>query len=385
MTAGSRARTAPFLAVLAAIGLADAITASYLVLFAADELGLSALQVGIATSVLTLSGIVLGVLAARRVDRAPSRLPLAVGLAVAAVGFGAFTVVRGFVPLLVVCVLAGAINVGFPQVFALEHLSRSQEGVGATAVLRGTWSVSWAVGPVIAGAVVLASGYGPLFGAAAVLLLAAAVAVRALPPPVRAEAQPAPATTAARPGVVLPVAAVVLFHTAMFIGSFVLPLQLTRLLHASSGWVGVVFGVCAGIEVLVSIALASFGRRLPAAVGLVGAAAAFVLYFVGMGLAPGPGWVVALQLLRGLGIAAMGILGIELLQRRLAPAVAGATALFANALAAGALVSGVAAGVLVDTVGIRPALIVCAALAALAVGCLVVDASRRATAPAGIS
>jgi SET family sugar efflux transporter-like MFS transporter len=371
------ARAVPFVAVLMAIGLADAITASYLVLFAADELRLDPVQVGVATSLLTLSGIVAGVVAARLVDRRGTRVPLAVGLSAAALGFAGFTVVRGFVPLLVVCVLAGAVNTGFPQVFALERLSRRGETAGATALLRGAWSIAWAVGPVLASAVELTLGYPALFAVGAALLALAALGVRVLPRPEAPASLGTDPTPRAGSSVALPVAAVVLFHTAMFIGSFVLPLQITRVLGASSGWVGAVFGVCAAIEVVVALALSAAAGRIRPTIGLAAAAGAFVLYFVGMRAAPDVGWVVALQLLRGIGIAAMGILGIELLQRLLAPRVAAATALFANAIAVGALVSGVAAGVLVQVVGVRAALVVCAGLAGLAVLCVLADAGLR--------
>jgi MFS transporter, SET family, sugar efflux transporter len=371
------ARTVPFVAVLMAIGFADAITGSYLVLFAADELRLDPVQIGVATSVFTLGGIVSAALAGRWVDRRRTRVPLAAGLAVAALGFGAFTVVRGFLPLLVVCVLAGAINVGFPQVFALEHMSRDVEAAGAVAVLRGGWSIAWAIGPVAASGLVLLLGYDALFGVAAVLLLAGALGARALPRPVGAPGSAALAAPHRWSAVVLPIAAVALFHTAMFVGSFVLPLLVTRDLHASEAWVGVIFGLCAAVEVVVAVVLSLVAGRITPAVGLAGAAGAFVVYFAGMWGAPDLGWVLVLQLLRGLAIAAMGILGIELLQRLLAPHVAAATALFANALAVGSLISGVAAGLLVQLVGLRATLGVCAALAGLAVVCVLLDLAIR--------
>lgn len=373
----TRARSAPFFGVLAAVGSADAITASYLVLFASDRLRLDPVEVGVATSVFTLSGIGCGVVAARLVDRSPSRRPLVVGLLVGAAGFAAFPLVRGFLPLLAACAFAGAINIGFPQVLALERMSRGTASAGGTALLRGTWSTAWAVGPVLAGAVVLTAGYPALFAAAAVLLGAAALGVRAFPRPTasarREDAGPPPS----RSTVLVPAAAVLLFHAAMFVGSFVLPLQITRDLHASSGWVGVVFGVCAAVEVGVSLLIAAVGARLPSTGGLIAAAGAFVLYFAGMALAPDVGWVLGLQLLRGFAIAAMGILGIDLLQRLLAPHLASATALFANALAVGSLVAGVIGGVLAQGIGLRPTLAVCGGLAALATGCLAVDALRR--------
>ena len=379
------ARTLPFLVVLVAIGLADAVTASYLVLFAADELRLDPIEVGVATSVFTLSGILLGVVAGRWVDRLRTRRPLMLGLVLASAGFAGFTFVRGFVPLLVVCVLAGSINLGFPQIFALEHMSRSGESASATAFLRGGWSVAWALGPVLAGGVVLAFGYSFLFGGAAVLLVVAAIGVRWLPRPAGIAHRDAAEGARPRSAVALPLAAVLLFHAAMFIGSFVLPLLVTRELSASSGWVGVVFGACAAVEVLVSLGLASAAGRFPPEAGLLGAAAAFVLYFAGLWIAPDLPWVLGLQLLRGFAIAMMGILGIELLQRLLAPRIASATALFANALAAGSLVAGVTAGVLVQAVGLRSTVAVCGGIAGLAVLCLLLDIGlrRRPATPTG--
>jgi SET family sugar efflux transporter-like MFS transporter len=94
--------------------------------------------------------------------------------------------------------------------------------------------------------------------------------------------------------------------------------------------------------------------------------------------------LVGTQLARGIALASTGTLGITYVQD-LAPHAPGrATTLFANTLTIGSLVSGLLAGATIQALGVRPALLVCAGLAAA--GCALLTAARpRRPANAGMS
>jgi SET family sugar efflux transporter-like MFS transporter len=77
-------------------------------------------------------------------------------------------------------------------------------------------------------------------------------------------------------------------------------------------------------------------------------------------------WLLVAQVPRGVAIALVGAVGIRYFQEAFAPFTARATTLFSNAITVGLLLSGVLAGVAVETVGYRAALLACAGTALLA-------------------
>jgi SET family sugar efflux transporter-like MFS transporter len=167
------------------------------------------------------------------------------------------------------------------------------------------------------GALVLSrGGYSWLMWTAAAVFLASALTVLVVPRPGSvAVAHSSPGGTP-----VLLTVSVTLFFTATFAGGLALPLFLTRALHQQPASVGVLFSVCAAVEVV-----------------------AF----------------------RGVGIAIVGAAGIRYFQDLLAPATGRATTLFANASTAGLLASGILSGVAVEQLGYRTTFFRCGVAAAL--------------------
>ncbi|WP_284254782.1 MFS transporter [Pseudolysinimonas kribbensis] len=387
------ARLAPFVGLLVVLGLADSVTASFLVLYFTSGLGLSSIETGVATSASTLSGIALTLLAGRIVDRRVSRVPLVVALLIAAAGFIALAAASGFVPVLLGVLLAGASAVGFPQVFALERASATSPGSGmATGALRAGWSLAWALGPLAASVIVAAVGYRWLFIVGGILLGVGAlvtVGLRLRRPSAAQNPDARPAVGGAasgasirRPGTRLTIAAVAVFHLAMFVGSFALPLLLTGPAHADPVWVGVTFGVCAAVEVPAAFLGSRLIRNRGTSWILVACSLLFTLYFVVLAATPSIGVIVAAQLLRGVALAVTGVAGIEALRELMAPRVAAAAAAFANALAVGSLLAGIGAGTAVQLTGPRVTTAVAGGLTVVAAALLVGAARRRRRAAA---
>jgi SET family sugar efflux transporter-like MFS transporter len=363
------------------LGLADAMAGSYFVLFAVGAVGVTPAQAGVLTTLTGAAGIAVSSWWGRRYDRRPARRYAVLSCVLGAVGYALVATTPSFAALVALSVtLLAALGAAFPQLFAAAKGDGSTGG-RSVAALRSVWSLAWAVGPLVGAALVTWRGYGALFTTAALALLAAAgSAATTRRPDVGSTARPVAAASLVAPHGrtfwVSAVGCVVLFHAAMFSGSVVLPLFLTAELDEPAASVGLMFSVCAAVEVVVALVLARLPERVPARALLLGGFATMVVFFAVVAAAPGLGWVLAAQVPRGIAIAVVGAVGIRYFQEMFAPWTARATTLFANAVTVGMLVSGVLAGVAVQALGYRPALLVCLVLAAGATG-MFLTASRR--------
>lgn len=378
------------------LGIADAMVGSYAVLFAADEVGLGPVQVGLVMSAPAVGAIVVSSSLGRRFDRHPTRRYAALVALAGALGLALMAVTRSFVGLVLLsATLLGALGAAFPQLFALARVVLGDGAAGrrSAPLLRSVWSLAWAVGPLVGAFVLSRSGYPAVLVAAAAALVVTAGLTVAVPRPASAPRAGSDAGDGVpdegpprigRPALALLVASVTAFFTAMYAGSVALPLFVTRALGEPSSSVGLLFSACAAVEVVAALALAA----LPAAVSqrglIVGGMLAFVGYFGLTLVARGMPLLIAGQAARGVAIAVVGAAGIRFFQEALAPATGRATTLFANATTAGSLVAGVLAGLAVRFVGYRGALALCGGLALLATALFVTGSSpRRGPSPDG--
>jgi SET family sugar efflux transporter-like MFS transporter len=363
---------------------------SYAVLFAADEVGLSPVQVGVFVSAPAVGGILVSSLLGRRFDRRPTRRYAALVAVGGALGLSAMAVSRSFVVLVVVALtLMGPLSAAFPQLFTLARfvLGDGAAGRRSAPLLRSGWSLAWAVGPLLGAAVLARSGYPPLLLAAAATLLLTAVLTLTVPRPRTAAANAEhdePSSTAQTPSarmgrlpLALLVAGVAAFFTSMYAGSVALPLFVTRALHQPDSSVGALYSACAAVEVVAALALAALPPWVSQRALITGGMVAFILYFGLTVIAGGMPLLLAGQVARGIGIAVVGAAGIRFFQEALAPETGRATTLFSNASTAGSLVAGVLAGAAVRAVGYTSALALCGALAVLATVLFVAGSSPR--------
>lgn len=365
------------------LGIADSMIGPYLVLFGADEARLSALQVGVFMSVIAVSGLAVSAWLGRRYDRSASRAPAFIALAAPAVGYLALTTTTSFAMLLLIAAaFLGAGMAAFPQLFTLArtHLNLSAGGSArrGTPALRSVWSLAWAIGPMVGGAVLVWQGYRGLMALTALAFALVAVpllllgATPAAPP--RAAAADAAATRLTRP-MLLTAASFTLFHTAMLSGSVVLPLYLTRTLERPNGDVGLLFSVCALVEVPAALSLTLLPARVRKQWVILLGMVLFVAYFLLVAASSSMPPLIGTQVARGVAIAVVGALGITYVQDLLPRAPGRATALFANTLTTGSLISGILAGATAQALGYRAALLLCGVLSA--VGCVLLASARQ--------
>jgi SET family sugar efflux transporter-like MFS transporter len=384
----------PFLSLAAAIlllGIADSMWGSYVVLFAADEAHLGPFQIGVLASATAIGGIAVAWVLGRRFDRRPARRYTIIVTVGCAVAFTILTVTTAFpVFLLLAFTLLGGVGAAFPQLFSLARsvLGDGPAGHRAAPLLRSVWSLAWAVGPLL-GAVVLAhGGYAVLLWSAAAALLLTAAATLLVPKP---QARPASSADGEEAGgtppawaVVLLTASVTLFFTAMYAGSVALPLFVTRALDRPASSVGILYSVCAAVEVAAALGLAAVPARVGQRLVILGGMLSFVVYFALTVMADGMALLLVGQVFRGVGIAVVGAAGIRFFQELLAPATGRATTLFANASTAGLLVAGVLAGSSVGAFGYVPTLALCGVAAVAGAVAFGVGSAARPRTGAGV-
>jgi MFS transporter, SET family, sugar efflux transporter len=122
-------------------------------------------------------------------------------------------------------------------------------------MLRALWSAAWAIGPALGAIAIAAWGFSGVFLTTALCGVVASIIV------VLARVRVPNRTAISRARLIpdrqslrtvgLAASSFTLFHTAMFMGSIALPIVVTRDLGGTKSDVGLIFSVCALLEVLV--------------------------------------------------------------------------------------------------------------------------------------
>jgi SET family sugar efflux transporter-like MFS transporter len=156
-----------------------------------------------------------------------------------------------------------------------------------------------------------------------------------------------------------------LFHMAMFMGSIALPVVATHELGGTKADVGLMFSLCALLEVPVMFA---FVLR-PSAAGSYGWISAgflaFIAYFLVIAWGQSVSVLLAAQLLRAIAIGLIAYQGISYMQALMPNQAGAAAALFANTANAGFLFASLSAGGWAQFFGYRSMFLVCAVLSVL--------------------
>jgi SET family sugar efflux transporter-like MFS transporter len=233
--------------------------------------------------------------------------------------------------------------------------------------MRASFSLAWAIGPMIGAILVATTGFRGAFLASAasgVTALATLALVRAKPIPADAvhvkRAKPANGGLA----IMLAFAALALFYTAMFLGSIALPIVLTTSLSGTESDVGITMSLCAALEIVVMGALIWRPLQRGERAAIVAGFAAFIVYFIALTLARSVGAVFWAQIPRAIGIALVTYLGISFLQSLLPHRAGAAAALFSNSGQLGSVLAALGTGGLAKAFGYESIFIVCAILSA---------------------
>jgi len=373
----------PALAAILAATLAEAVAGSYMALLAVEKIGMSPLELSAFLTLSAISGIAVTTLFGHMHDRKPILWPLMVAMGAKILGLALCAALTQTWMLIAVGVaLFGPSSASFALMFAMAkgYLDR----VGGETVSRGmaalrmTSSLSWAIGPAIgAGLVAGWSFTGVYVGASLLAALALGVVLASRVKVVPADTSERQKITldvvrAAAPAVI----AMTAFHTVMFMGSNAMSIVVVRELGSETD-VGLLFSLCAAIEVLV---MGLFVVRPMARVSvplLVFGFALFAAYFLMALLWPTLLSLYLGQIPRAAAIGILSVIGMAYLQQLLPGRAGVASALFGNTMSAGALLSGLGTGIFAEAFGYWAVFGVCAVLSLVGGAVLFVPAKKR--------
>jgi SET family sugar efflux transporter-like MFS transporter len=371
------------------LGVADSMVGSYFVLFVTEVVHLTPVQTGVFVSVHGAGGIMIAWLAGRGFDRRPSRWYAAASMVCGGIALWLMTVIRSYAWLMLLAVtLLAALAAAFPQLFALARqlVGDAPESGRSVPLLRSVWSLAWAAGPLIGAAVLTTAGYAAILRSAAVVLVVAAVWVLIAVPrpgPHRPPGPPGgePVPRVPRASTILLTTGIALFFTATFAASVAMPLFVTRELGQDDQAVGLLFSVCAAVEVVAALLLAAVPAHISQRLVILTGMGGFVFFFALTVLARDMGLLVAGQVVRGIAIAVVGAAGIRLFQDVMAPATGRATTLFANATTAGMVLAGIVGGAAVALLGYTGTLLLCGAVTVAATVAFALGTATRSGGP----
>lgn len=373
----------PALAAILAATLAEAVAGSYMALLAVEKIGMSPLELSAFLTLSAISGIAVTTLFGHMHDRKPILWPLMVAMGAKILGLALCAALTQTWMLIAVGVaLFGPSSASFALMFAMAkgYLDR----VGGETVSRGmaalrmTSSLSWAIGPAIgAGLVAGWSFTGVYVGASLLAALALGVVLASRVKVVPADTSERQKITldvvrAAAPAVI----AMTAFHTVMFMGSNAMSIVVVRELGSETD-VGLLFSLCAAIEVLV---MGLFVVRPMARVSvplLVFGFALFAAYFLMALLWPTLLSLYLGQIPRAAAIGILSVVGMAYVQQLLPGRAGVASALFGNTMSAGALLSGLGTGIFAEAFGYWAVFGVCAVLSLVGGAVLFVPAKKR--------
>ena len=354
------------------VGLADAISLPYIVLFLVDKAALSPLSLSAVLTARAVSSIAFSSLFGAWIDRRATLKPLILALAGSAIGYGLLGFTTSFLALVAIAALPIAIGAAaFSQSVALVKrcFDRSSPRTvnRAIGVLRASWSLAWAFGPVLGAVIVSVAGFRGAFLASGVSALGAFAALafartKALS---RDAAHPArPAETSGGPTIALAFAALTLFYTAMFLSQFAFPIVLTTSLGGATSDVGIAMSLCAALEIVVMGAIIWRPLKRGERMAIVAGFAAFVICCLTLAFAHSVDAVFWAQVPRAVAIGLVTFLGISFLQSLMPHRAGAAAALFSNAGQLGSVLAALGVGALAKAFGFTAIFLVGAGLSA---------------------
>ena len=236
-------------------------------------------------------------------------------------------------------------------------------------MMRATWSIAWAVGPALGALMIGFFDFRGVFLTAAMFVVLATVIVALArvdaftsAPDTGLELKPRSGTLRQSGFAAL---SLTLFHMAMFFGSIALPIVATHELGGTKSDVGLIFSVCALLEVPVMFAFvlrpSVAGNRRWISTGFL----AFFLYFLTITWGSSVAILLVAQVLRAVAIGLISYQGISYMQALMPDRAGSAATLFSNTANAGFLFASLTAGGWAQAFGYRSMFLVCAVLSVL--------------------
>ena len=348
-----------FLIVAFLTGIAGALQTPTLSLFLTNEVHVRPAMVGFFFTGSAVIGILVSQFLAGRSDRQGDRKQLIVFCCLLGVlACLLFAWNRNYFILLFVGVFLSSFgSTANPQMFALarEHADKTgREAVMFSSILRAQVSLAWVIGPPLAYALAMGFGFTVMYLCAAIAFVVCGAMVWLFLPSMRKEKQKlaaaghleAPRTHRRDALLLFSVCTLMWGINSLYIIN--MPLYIINELHLSEKLAGLMMGTAAGLEIPTMLIAGYYARRFGKRFLMRLAAAAGILFYVGMLLVHTPALLLALQALNAIFIGILAGIGMLYFQDLMPGQAGAATTLYTNTTRVGWIIAGSLAGVVAE-------------------------------------
>ena len=371
--------SAAFLIVAFFTGIAGALQTPTLSLFLTNEVHVRPAMVGFFFTGSAIIGILVSQFLAGRSDRKGDRKSLIVFCCLLGVmACVLFAWNRNYFILLFVGVFLSSFgSTANPQLFALarEHADHTgREAVMFSSVLRAQVSLAWVIGPPLAYALAMGFGFTVMYLSAAVAFVACGALVWFFLPSMRKEPKVATGVLEAprrnrRDALLLFVICTLMWGTnSLYIIN--MPLFIIDELHLPEKLAGIMMGTAAGLEIPTMLIAGYYAKRFGKRFLMRIAAAAGLLFYIGMLTVHTPGLLLALQLLNAIYIGILAGIGMLYFQDLMPGQAGSATTLYTNTTRVGWIIAGSLAGVVAEIWNYHTVFWIALVMCTLTLGCL---------------
>ena len=371
--------SAAFLIVAFFTGIAGALQTPTLSLFLTNEVHVRPALVGFFFTGSAIIGILVSQFLAGRSDRKGDRKSLIVFCCLLGVmACVLFAWNRNYFILLFIGVFLSSFgSTANPQLFALarEHADHTgREAVMFSSVLRAQVSLAWVIGPPLAYALAMGFGFTVMYLSAAVAFVACGALVWFFLPSMRKEPKVATGVLEAprrnrRDALILFVICTLMWGTnSLYIIN--MPLFIIDELHLPEKLAGIMMGTAAGLEIPTMLIAGYYAKRFGKRFLMRIAAAAGLLFYIGMLTVHTPGLLLALQLLNAIYIGILAGIGMLYFQDLMPGQAGSATTLYTNTTRVGWIIAGSLAGVVAEIWNYHTVFWIALVMCTLTLGCL---------------
>ncbi|KJX34564.1 sugar transporter [Enterobacter chengduensis] len=371
--------SAAFLIVAFFTGIAGALQTPTLSLFLTNEVHVRPAMVGFFFTGSAIIGILVSQFLAGRSDRKGDRKSLIVFCCLLGVmACVLFAWNRNYFILLFIGVFLSSFgSTANPQLFALarEHADHTgREAVMFSSVLRAQVSLAWVIGPPLAYALAMGFGFTVMYLSAAVAFVACGSLVWFFLPSMRKEPKVATGVLEAprrnrRDALLLFVICTLMWGTnSLYIIN--MPLFIIDELHLPEKLAGIMMGTAAGLEIPTMLIAGYYAKRFGKRFLMRIAAAAGLLFYIGMLTVHTPGLLLALQLLNAIYIGILAGIGMLYFQDLMPGQAGSATTLYTNTTRVGWIIAGSLAGVVAEIWNYHTVFWIALVMCTLTLGCL---------------
>ncbi|MGN2424487.1 sugar efflux transporter SetB [Klebsiella electrica] len=348
-----------FLIVAFLTGIAGALQTPTLSLFLTNEVHVRPAMVGFFFTGSAVIGILVSQFLAGRSDRQGDRKRLIVFCCLLGIlACLLFAWNRNYFILLFIGVFLSSFgSTANPQMFALarEHADKTgREAVMFSSILRAQVSLAWVIGPPLAYTLAMGFGFTVMYLCAAIAFVVCGAMVWLFLPSMRKEKQKlaaaghleAPRTHRRDALLLFSVCTLMWGINSLYIIN--MPLYIINELHLSEKLAGLMMGTAAGLEIPTMLIAGYYARRFGKRFLMRLAAAAGILFYVGMLLVHTPALLLALQALNAIFIGILAGIGMLYFQDLMPGQAGAATTLYTNTTRVGWIIAGSLAGVVAE-------------------------------------